>query len=430
MLSFTATPARRRGWARPCAILVASLLANATAVAQEGAVTLDAALQFATNRSASIGAAQSSVQASSEMAVEADQLPNPVLKAGIDNLPINGQQGFTIGQDMLTMRRIGVEQEWVSSEKRQLRSSLANHVLDREQSSYLAQFANVRQQTAVAWLNVAYAKKALLLQQELVSHMAHELAATRASYRGAKASAMDVSQAQLMLAQTEDQLLTARQTSQTTLIRLSRWTGTTVTDVAGEPPPPESVVASLAPDQIRKVQPALISASSEIGVADADTAVAGSNRDPNWTWGVSYLQGGNSSRYVSVGVSIPLPINRRNVEDREVAAKAALGNKARLMYEDTQRQVEADIQALAMILANGRERIANLTRSLLPAASQRVRLAIAAYQSGTGTLADTFAAKRAQLDAQLQVLELRREVSLTWAQLDYQVVPLSMAAGQ
>lgn len=430
MLSTIATPARRRGWARPCAILVASLLVNGAARAQESVLTLDAALLSATNRSALIGAAQSSVQASSEVAVEADQLPNPVLKAGINNLPINGQQSFTIGQNMMTMRRIGVEQEWVSSEKRQLRSSLANHVLDREQASYLAQFANVRQQTAIAWLNASYAKKTLSLQQDLVDDMTRELAATKASYRGAKASAMDVSQAQLMLAQAEDQLLTARKTSQTSLIRLSRWVGSVVTDVAGEPPPPESVVDSLPHDQLRRVQPALISASSEIGVADADTAVSSSNRHPNWTWGVSYSQGGNSSRYVSVGVSIPLPINRGNVEDREVAAKAALGNKARLMYEDTQRQVEADIQTLAVTLATGRERIASLIRSLLPAAERRVRLAIAAYRSGTGTLADTFAAKRAQLDAQLQVLELRREISLTWAQLDYQVVPLSMAAGQ
>jgi outer membrane protein TolC len=133
---------------------------------------------------------------------------------------------------------------------------------------------------------------------------------------------------------------------------------------------------------------------------------------------------------VSVGVSIPLPINRKNRQNRDAAEKAELAIKARLLYEDTQRQVEADIQAQSANLASGRERIADLSRSPLPAADQRVQLANAAYRSASGSLADTFAARRAQLDAQLQVLDLKRDVSQTWAQLEYQVVPSTMDAGQ
>jgi outer membrane protein TolC len=179
------------------------------------------------------------------------------------------------------------------------------------------------------------------------------------------------------------------------------------------------------------VQPALIAGAAEIGVADADTAVANSERNPNWSWELSYQQrGGGFSNMVSIGVTIPLPLNRKNRQDRDAAEKAELGTKARLMLEDTQRQVEADIRNLAATLANGRERLANLDRTLLPAAERRVQLATAAYKGGTGTLADTFAARRAQLDAQLQVLDLQRDVSLSWAQLEYQVVPPALAISQ
>ena len=94
------------------------------------------------------------------------------------------------------------------------------------------------------------------------------------------------------------------------------------------------------------------------------------------------------------------------------------------------RQVQADIRTQSATLASGRARIANLGDALLPAADQRVQLANAAYRAGTGSLADTFGARRAQLDAQLQVLDLRREVSQTWAQLEYQVVPSTLAAAQ
>jgi len=424
-------PAFRRASARAFALAALALFVSAAAQAQETPLTLDAALQSATDRSASMQAAQSSVRASSQTAVSAGLLPDPTLKAGVDNLPINGSQRFTIGQDFMTQRRIGIEQEWVSPEKRRLRSELANQQVDRERSGYLAQLVNVRQQTATAWLNAAYAKKALSLQQELVDHMTHELSATQASYRGAKASAGDVTQAQLMLAQTRDQLLKAQQSLQTALIGLSRWTAAPVSDVAGEPPAPQSVVQSLPPEELQRVEPALISASSEIAVADADTAVAHSNQSPNWTWEVSYQKrGGQFSDMVSVGVSIPIPLNKRDRQDRDTAEKAELGTKARLMYEDAQRQVDADIRNLSATLASGRERVSNLTASLLPAADQRLQLSTAAYKAGTGSLADTFAAKRGVLDARLQVLDLQRDASLTWAQLEYQVVPPSMTLGQ
>ncbi|TDQ75126.1 TolC family protein [Paraburkholderia silvatlantica] len=425
------TPLCRRAslCARPiCAALI--LLASA-AHAQQAPLTLEAALQAATDHSAAMQAAQASVHASSEAAVRAGQLPDPVLAAGVDNLPINGAQRFTIGQDFMTMRRIGIEQEWVSREKRRLRSDLASEVVKREQAGYLAQLANVRQQTATAWLDAVYAKRALTLQRALLEHMTHELAATKASYRGARATAADVVQAEATLAQTQDQVLKAQQTYQTALIGLSRWTATPAADVTGEPPAPESYVSSLPPDELRLVQPILVAAADDIAVADAGTAVASSERRPNWTWEVSYQQrGGAYSNMVSVGVRIPLPINRRDREDRDVSEKAELATKAHLMYEDALRQVQADIRTESATLASGRERIANLTQSLLPAADQRVELAAAAYKAGTGSLADTFAARRAQLDARIQILDLKREVSQTWAQLEYQVVPTTMAAAE
>ncbi|KVM89197.1 TolC family protein [Burkholderia stagnalis] len=424
------TPLRRRARWR-ARTLCAALLVAGVAHAESAPFTLDAALQSATDRSTSMEAAQASVRASSEAAVKAGRLPDPMLKAGIDNLPVNGPQRFTVGQDFMTMRRIGIEQEWVSGDKRRLRSALAGERVGRERAGYLMQLATVRQQTVSAWLNAVYAKKALALQQALLDHMTHELAATQASYRGARAGAADVVQARAMLAQAQDQLLKAQQTYRTALIGLSRWTAVPVADVAGEPPAPESYVPSLPPDELRAAQPTLAAAADDIAVAEADAAVADSERRPNWTWEIAYQQrGGAYSNMVSVGVTIPLPLDRKNRQNRDVAEKTELATRARLLYEDTLRQVQADIRMQAATLASGRERIAQLSTTLLPAAEQRVQLANAAYRAGTGSLADTFAARRAQLEAQQQVLDLRRDVSQTWAQLEYQVVPSTMAAVQ
>ncbi len=395
--------------------------------------TLEAALQSAAERSAAMQAAQASVRASGEAAAKAGQLPDPTLKSGIDNLPVTGGQRYTIGQDFMTMRRIGIEQQWVSRDKRRLRTALADQRTGRERAGYLMELATVRQQTATAWLEAAYAKEALALREQLAARMDEELAAARAAYRGGAKSggAAEVVAAQALQAQARDQVLAARQALQSALIALSRWTARPVGDVAGAPPAPESYVSSLPPGALRLAQPTLIAASDDIAVAEADTAVATSERKPDWTWEIAYQQrGGAYSNMVSIGVSIPLPINRRDRQDRDVAEKAELASKARLGYEDTERQVEADIRNDSAVLSSGRERIAELRAALLPAAARRVQLADAAYRAGTGSLADSFAARRAQLDAECQVLELQREVSRTWARLEYQVVPSTLAAAQ
>jgi outer membrane protein TolC len=187
----------------------------------------------------------------------------------------------------------------------------------------------------------------------------------------------------------------------------------------------------LSLEQLAQVQPSLIAARAAISLADADTDVTRSNRNPNWTWGLTYFKsGGRFPDYVSVGVSIPLPIHRKNVEDRDVEQKSEMGTQARLTYEDKERQVVADIQSLTAKLASGRERLANARQTVLPAAEQKVQLANAAYRSGAGTLSDALDARHTQLEADLQVLNLEREASLVWAQLEYQVLPPDMTSGQ
>ncbi|MFL9875954.1 TolC family protein [Paraburkholderia megapolitana] len=433
MLFNIGSPASRRAWARSCVLLVAlGLLSGRAAYAQDVGLTLDEALQIATSRSSSIQAAQASVRGSSDVVVKAGELPNPTLNLSVQDLPVNGPNALTIGQDNFTMRGIGIQQEWVSPAKRRLQTSLANRVVERDQSTYLEKVAEVRQQAAMAWLNAIYAKQAVALNQALVDHLGQELAARQASYRGAKGTAVDVAQANLTLGNARDELINAQQDAKTALIVLSRWTGAgNVLQVSGTPPEFESQVPSFSADHLAQVQPSLIAARAAISLADADTDVARSNRNPNWTWGLTYFKsGGKYPDYVSVGVTIPLPIHRSNVEDRDVAQKSEMGTQARLTYEDTERQVVADIQSLTAKLAGGRERLANAKQTVLPAAEQKVQLANAAYRSGAGTLADALDARHTQLEADLQVLNLEREVSLVWAQLEYQVLPTDLTASQ
>lgn len=116
------------------------------------ALTLAQAQQRAVARSRQLAAQGHAADAAREMAVAAAQLPDPVLKAGVDNLPVSGADRYRIGADSMTMRRIGVMQELTSSDKRRWRAARFESEAARSKASAEALTANILRDTAIAWL--------------------------------------------------------------------------------------------------------------------------------------------------------------------------------------------------------------------------------------------------------------------------------------
>jgi hypothetical protein len=104
-------------------ILVSLLSAATLAWAADAGLTLSEAQRLAGERSRQLAAQDSAVLAAREMAVAAGQLPDPTLKVGIENLPVNGADAYSLTRDFMTMRRIGIMQEFTRGEKRQLRTA-------------------------------------------------------------------------------------------------------------------------------------------------------------------------------------------------------------------------------------------------------------------------------------------------------------------
>jgi outer membrane protein TolC len=404
--------------------LMALALVSTFAQAQTAGLGLDQALQMATQRSASSQAAQASVQASREMALKADQLPDPMLKFGVDNLPVNGPDKFSLNRDFMTMRRVAIEQQWVSSDKRAARAQRGQRAVETEEASYLTNVAKVREETAVAWINVFYARQAVELLKALENETRQDLATGQAALRGGKMGASEVLQAQLTLSQAQDRTRKGEQALKTAQTALSRWVATPVEVVAGALPALTSHVPNLTVEELEKYHPMLLSARRAITLADAETAVATRERNPDWRFEAGYAQRGSQySNMVSVGITIPLPVNRAQRQDRDIAEKSALGTKARMQYEDALRELKAEIEDQSLTLASLKERVVQLKTHLLPAANQQVEVATAAYRSGTGSLAAVFNTKRMALDAQMQVLDVEKEAAITWTKLEYHVIP-------
>ncbi len=108
-----------------------SLAAQSTVLAADAPLTLAEAQRRALAHSRQLPAKDFAALASREAAIAAGQLPDPVLKIGIDNLPASGPDRFSVTQDFMTMRRVGVMQEITRGDKRRLRAERLRQGADK-----------------------------------------------------------------------------------------------------------------------------------------------------------------------------------------------------------------------------------------------------------------------------------------------------------
>jgi outer membrane protein TolC len=180
--------------------LIGASLSVSDSFAAGPALSLNQAQALARERSRQLVASDYAVAASRDMAVAAGQLPDPVLKAGIDNLPINGPDRFSVTNDFMTMRRIGVMQEFTSSDKRRLRSDRYERTAEKSLAEKDVATASLERDTALAYLDLYYALAMARVVAEQGSQAKLEMQAAEGGYRAGRGSQTDVVAARSALA--------------------------------------------------------------------------------------------------------------------------------------------------------------------------------------------------------------------------------------
>lgn len=392
-------------------------------LAEAAPLTLETALDLAVKRSEAARAAQAGVTSASEAARAAGQLPDPMLRAGIENLPVTGPDRFSTTRDAMTMKRIGISQEWLSSEKRAARQTAAEAVVARERVQARSAVAEARLDTALAYLDAYYAAEAVKLTTLMEHHAHEELEAARARLASSSGSSQEALALTGARGLTEDESAEARQLQSAAQAALQRWVGVAIDELApvAEVPRPteQAYVAG---------HPTVMARQFDIDVAQRAAAVAASERKPNWTWEVSYGQRTNYSNMATFGVSIPLQVAPSERQDRETAAKLALADKAEAELEEATRAATAEYRTLAIDAQRLQERIERYRSGVLVPAGQRTAAATAAYRSNQGTLITLFEARHAEVEAQRKLLVLQRDLARTQAQLAFK--PLAQGADQ
>jgi outer membrane protein TolC len=402
--------------------LLIAVATQAPANAAEAILTLAEAQRIAVQRSQQLVALEASVTSARHMAVAAGQLPDPVVRLGVDNLPIEGPDRFSLTRDFMTMRRIGVMQEFPRAEKRRFRSERFEREADRATAEKHAALAMIQRDTAIAWLEAFYLERlrsAVALQAEEIRR---ELQAAEAAYRGGSGSQADVLMTETSRVMLEDRLSELDRRIRNARAMLARWTGPSGADaqLAGEPSLDTVPVHRHELEEQLKRHPNIAAMSQEVSVMEADVNLARANKRPDWTWEVMYQKRGSAfSDMVGIGVSIPLQWDQRNRQDRELAAKLAMADKARAQRDEALRQHAAEVETMLNEWENDRERLRRYDRELLPLARQRTEALVAAYRGGKGDLASALAARRNEIEVRTQALKLEVDIARVWAQLRF-----------
>ncbi|MEN3974270.1 TolC family protein [Emcibacter sp. SYSU 3D8] len=412
----------RREWPASCGIATLVLLAFVWAVggqARAAPLSLSQALRLADQESQGLVAGRAEVAASSEDAKAAQQLPDPVLSAGIQNLPFTGADRFNFNRADMTMKTIGLSQQWVGRSKRAARAERAQLRGAVNMAQADADQLGILQEVATNWFALLLAKhEEHLLDQD--RHLLTTLiAGAEASVASSTMPAGDAIAARQALLEHDNEHAELDARIGSLKAALFRWT------LVADPEPsgtlPDFTMAPADPAQLEVLvqsHAAVLAAAAALRAAQADTAVMRAERHPDWTAKLGFGQrDGDRSQMVSLMFSVPLPINRAARQDRVVEATHSREIAAAAKVEAARRKALAEIRGMWATWQSATDRLRRFDDALVPLARQQADLAAARYGAGTGSLDDAIQADRNQIDVGRERLALLGDLGRAWVSL-------------
>lgn len=398
------------------ATAMAALAALSAAVVPTAALadplTFSAALQRAASEAPSLRASASGVAAARSAEIASGRLPDPTLSVGIDNFPVSGPPAFSFTRESMTMARIGVEQAFPNPAKRRAERIRAQADIGIAAAGLEVEAQNVRLQTALAWVDLYYARRRLGQLQGLnqsLDDLQATVSARLTSGSARPSAALEPDQLRAAVGDRRSELTADVAKAQA---RLARFTGDPQADVSGDPPILEvdrtSLLAGLA------VLPTLKALDAGVSAADAETELARADKRPDWRVSTSY--GRRDPAYgdmVSVGVSIDLPLFAKRRQDPMIAARASEAERARLLRTAGEREFTAALDGDLADHAMHHQRLMNARQTLVPLAKRRAELDMASYAAGKldlgSALLSTLALAEAEVDALAREADVARD---------------------
>lgn len=399
-------------------ILPAALLAAVSGTALAEPLTFDAAIERATRDAPSIRAGEAGVEARRSASVAAGRLPDPTLNLGLDNFPVSGPPAFSFTAESMTMARVGVEQPFPNPAKRQAQRTRAQADIGIAEGDLAVETQNVRLETALAWIDLYYARRRLAQLQLLDESLGDLQATVSARLASGAARPSGALEPEQLRAAVNDRRSELSADVARARARLARFTGDAEADVAGDPPMIDvnkpGLYAGLT------LLPRLVALDAGIRGAEADSALARADKRPDWRVSANYGRRDPAfGDMVSVGVSIDLPLFAGRRQDPKIAARASEETQARMLRAAAERELVAALDSDLADHAMHMQRLANARNVLVPLAKRRAELDMASFAAGKLDLGNALLSSLALAEAEVDALAREADVARDAIRINY-----------
>lgn len=352
----------------------------------------------------------SRARAAREMSIAARELPDPEVGIGIAEVPVQGGSAWSLVDEADTQLRFGFIQAFPRAQKRRLRGELGERDAERLDAEQTALQREIGRDVALAWLDVWRQERAVALAREALAAATLQLEALAIASASGSARQSDVLAARVEASRLGDGVAGSAQDVAHARNALSRWIGAEaqrpLADALPTLPQPPPVAIALA--RVRQ-HPHLDAIAAGVLVAQTGAAAARADYAPDYRVALAYGRRDHFDDLLSVEVSMPVPLFRRNRQDRRLAAALADEDAALAALADARRLHEAAARLALDDVAHLTRRLDAYDSTLLPQAEARVEAALIDWASGRGSLHDVLEARRAVLDVRRARLDLQHD---------------------
>lgn len=400
------------------------LLVLTSATAQAAALSLEQTLDLAQRYSAELSASRNQVRAFGAMADSARQLPDPELKFGIENLPVQGSNARRFTREGMTMQRVGVMQTFVSADKRERKADtlLAQSASASAQEQVIR--AQLQRDTAQAWLDLALSEKAAQAARQLLNETGRQIPVQRSGVASGSAAASSTLALQSALSAMRDNLTLAERDVSLAQTRLYQLTGETFDGVAGALPRYQRLPAEPQTlEQGVSVHPEVVLAAREADVAKARSAQSAVASKPDVGVEVYYARRAEAyGDLAGVMFTVGMPIFQSHRQDKDYAADVSRAMEANDRLSQATRDRVALVRSLVAEYQAAQTLWRRKQQEIVPLSQQRLQVVTAEYRSGQAALDAVLDARRSLLDAQLSAINAEKEMAQRWAAVRYLTV--------
>ena len=397
---------------------VAAFAVTPLSAQQADTLTVEEALRLSVEGQPRLSSFDRTANAFAEAAVAAEQLPDFRLFGGVRGFPVTDSSAFSYTAEPFTASFIGIGRRQTPRARRQADSArlIAEASASEAERELFAR--RIEREVLLAWTSVIEAQEQQGLLQSLIEEREGRYSAAEAGIATGRSNSADAIAARADIAAIRAEIADARGAEAQGRAALSRWIGMAAQrPLSGHLPICRVTNPELARESISD-HPQLVLANSRNTVADRAFDVARADRQPEWGWSARYEQrGGGRSDFIGFELSIDLPLNRGQLQDRRVAEASELAAASRDRFEDSRRELLASLDGAMAQFDAAEARLRTTAEEIYPALRGAEQAQEARFAGGGGSLESILLASDRVTRAALDLVEQRANVARVSADL-------------